>query len=215
MCTWGRRLWCSFIQRSGYATPAPRNETSCSGSVQLAALMTSADVSCVDVDIARELLRFKGLSAPSGERTGTAFTFKRGTAKSSSTSPNFGRRLHAHPQPRRQRQPVFHNTTLRRKAAVDFCTTTSCSARQRSSCAQIQARPRTIALHSHLMLMVYARQALNRKHSDDTQQVLWPSCCVSLKLRIKRAHDATSPWLCEGRSDIGLDDSDTAGPLVA
>jgi len=86
----------------------------------------------------------------------------------------------------------FHNTTLRRKAAVDFCTTTSFRARQRSSCAQIQARPRTIALHTHPVLMVYARQAPNREHSDDTQQVLWPSCCVSL-LRIKRAHDATSP----------------------
>ena len=49
----------------------------------------------------------------------------------------------------------------------------------------------------------------------DTQQALWPSCCLSSKLRIKTAHDATSSWLCEVRSDIGLDDGDAAGPLVA
>jgi hypothetical protein len=37
--------------------------------VQLAALLTSADVGCAEDVIARELLRFKGLSAPSGELT--------------------------------------------------------------------------------------------------------------------------------------------------
>ena len=79
----------------------------------------------------------------------------------------------------------------------------------------MQARPRTIAMHTHPVLMVMRAKPPTESTPTTLNKPSRPKCCVTLKLRIKTAHDATSSLLCEVRADIGLDDRDTAGPLVA
>ena len=86
--------------------------------------------------------------------------------------------VNAHPnKPRRQRQPVFQNTILRRKAAVDYCTPDlDDNDPQRLGSAALvlrrKQRPRTIALHTHPVHTVNARQASNRKHSGHSTSPL-------------------------------------------